>query len=86
MNQQTIFTVYVLMQSQSDCDDAKRICEAYGLPMWKHHIAFKFLKTFHNYFCSEDDKDFAIYNMKREKNEISLTRFKELCEEYKLNK
>lgn len=87
MNQQTIFTVYVLMQSQSDCDDAKRICEEYGLPMWDDEIAFDYVNESTNIFSSSKSGVFWISFLLKGNNdatEITLTRFKELCEEWKL--
>jgi len=85
MNQLTIFTVYVLMQSQSDCDEAKRICEEYGLPMLKGKRAFEY-SVLYTKFCYGFDSFFIGY-VTLGKTEASLNRFKELCEEWKqLNK
>jgi len=53
---QTIFTVYVLMQSQSDCDEAKRICEGYGLPIWDDERAFRYLE---NITCFAFDNNYS---------------------------
>jgi len=85
---QTIFTVYVLMQSQSDCDEAKRICEEYGLPYIEKYFEFWNILKYNNAFgCYTTSDKFCVHvASKREKTEVSLTRFKELCEEYKLNK
>jgi len=75
------------MQSQSDCDEAKAICEKYGLPYWKS--GFGFLNGIYMYFSFVSNIDFWVFNKDSTKNktEVSLTRFKELCEEWKqLNK
>ena len=82
---QTIFNTYVLMQSQSDCDEAKAICEKYGLPKWDDKIAFKYFVLVGNFFSSNyDDKEFGVWEQcLRNKTEVTLTRFKELCEEWK---
>jgi len=77
-----IYNTYVLMQSQSDCDEAKAICGEYGLPCWSD--GFK-LDIHYNRFGSYKG-NFGIWSLPN-KEKISLTRFKELCEEWKkLNK
>jgi len=65
---QTIFNTYVLMQSQSDCDEAKAICEEYGLPMWENKMAFEYYSFVSNYLASNLlHKQFAIWDENKNK-------------------
>ena len=81
--QQTIFNTYVLMQSQSDCDEAKAICVKYGLPIYEK--GFDYILPRYIYFTYSGSGDFWIQSnfLITNKTEITLTRFKELCEEWK---
>ena len=39
----TIYNVYVLMESQEQCDRMKKICLDFNLPIWDKSFSFEFL-------------------------------------------
>lgn len=56
-----IFNVYVVMESQEQCDRMKQVCIDNGLPIWDDEIAFLFDVDNINYFSFSLDMNFAVW-------------------------
>ncbi len=79
----TIYNVYVLMESQEQCDRMKQVCIDYGLPYWEFEDAFKFNED-GEYFClCADNINFAIYGNYWNRKPITIPQFLELLNEKK---
>jgi hypothetical protein len=84
----TIFNVYVVMESQEQCDRMKKICIDNGLNYWKTKSAFDFIENC-IFTQSDDDKDFWVMiskinvkKYKKNKQEVTETEFLQLLKEY----
>lgn len=85
----TIYNVYVVMESQEQCERMKQLCIDYGLPIWNDDIAFSFDTDNFNYFLHSLDLTFAVWLTLESIAEVTdftkvtETEFIELLKEYK---
>lgn len=88
----TIYNVYVLMESQKQCDRMKQLCIYNELPYWEADCAFKFTSN-ENVFAFDNssffEKTFFVYASKRDCKkftQVTETEFIKLLEKEKNGK
>lgn len=82
----TIFNVFVVMESQEQCDRMKQLCIDNGLPIWDSVISFIMCEDV-SYFGYTNFSGFAIYgSFYDEETQVTEQEFIELLKEYKNEK
>ena len=76
----TIFTVYVPMESQEQCDRMKKACADDGLPIYKNEILFDIDESYFEY--NPIARGFSTWRLGTE-TQVTETEFMELLKEYK---
>jgi len=86
MEDKNIFNVYVVMESQEQCDRMKQVCVENGLPIWDFVCGWSFDGTYkgEHHFGFWDKEDFFI-GLDASRNHIQATEaeFLQLLKEYK---
>jgi len=67
----TIYNVYVPMESQSQCYRMKQLCLDNGLPIWEHPSAFNF------------NDEYDVFALAYDTNEFFILAYKSDCPNYK---
>jgi len=82
----TIFNVYVPIESQEQCNRFKKLCLDNNLDTWLHPKSFSFVSNGGNYFCSHPlDKQFTIMtSAPLNKTKVTESEFIDLLKKYKL--
>lgn len=85
----TIFNVYVVMESQEQCERMKQLCIDNGLPIWNCKAGWEFINEFKCSFTYDElyDKEFFVFigesNQLKNKTKVTESEFIELLKEYK---
>lgn len=81
----TIFNVYVVMESQEQCDRMKQLCIDNGLPIWDNEFAFEWMDSEDIFGCNYGKEFYILPHKSCMEYDIEVTEqeFIELLKEYK---
>ena len=76
--EKTIYNVYVIMESQEQCDRMKQLCIDNGLLIWDIELGFELLMDEVNFNFHIDSEEFFVSSNIEDKTQVTETEFIEL--------
>ena len=79
----SIYNIYVEMESQEQCDRMKQVCVDNGLPIWDDAISFVFFNMNDNLTYSKTDGFFIACSHDESKTEVTESEFLNILKDEK---